>query len=64
MILSDRAISVLLGDHWKRLGMEERKTFTNEAKMLADQQRRLHPDCWKRKRTLSTSVSIVYCFHF
>lgn len=52
----NRAISVLLGDHWKKLTNEERRAYTQEAKLLADQQKRLHPDCWKRKRSVSTSV--------
>jgi len=52
----NRAISVLLGDHWKKLTNEERRAYTQEAKLLAEQQKRLHPDCWKRKRSVSTSV--------
>ncbi|CAL8242416.1 unnamed protein product [Merluccius merluccius] len=49
----NRAISVLLGERWKQLRGEERKGFTMEAKALADQQKMLNPDCWKRKRTNS-----------
>lgn len=49
----NRAISVLLGERWKKLRGEERKVFTTEAKALADQQKILNPDCWKRKRTNS-----------
>ncbi|XP_056133647.1 HMG box-containing protein 1-like [Lampris incognitus] len=49
----NRAISVLLGERWKRMGGEERKIFTIEAKILAEQQKKLNPDCWKRKRTSS-----------
>lgn len=55
-----RAISVLLGDHWKKLTGEERRVYIQEAKLLADQQKRLHPDCWKRKRSVSTSVCVLY----
>ena len=51
-----RAISVLLGDKWKKLGAEERRLYVLEAKMLADKQKQLHPDCWKRKRSMSTGV--------
>lgn len=49
----NRAISVLLGERWKKLRGEERRVFTIEAKALADQQKILNPDCWKRKRTNS-----------
>uniref|UniRef100_A0A8C5HAQ2 HMG box-containing protein 1 n=1 Tax=Gouania willdenowi TaxID=441366 RepID=A0A8C5HAQ2_GOUWI len=38
----NRAISVLLGEQWKKMQSEERRTFTL-----------LNPDCWKRKRTNS-----------
>ncbi|KAG7234699.1 hypothetical protein INR49_004105 [Caranx melampygus] len=49
----NRAISVLLGEHWKKMRSEERRVFTLQAKALADEQKRLNPDCWKRKRTNS-----------
>lgn len=49
----NRAISVLLGERWKKLRSEERRVFTIQAKALADEQKRLNPDCWKRKRTNS-----------
>ncbi|XP_076007222.1 HMG box-containing protein 1-like [Genypterus blacodes] len=49
----NRAISVLLGERWKKMRNEERRAFTLEAKALADEQKRLNPDCWKRKRTNS-----------
>lgn len=51
----NRAISVLLGERWKKLRSEERRVFTAEAKLLADEQKRINPDCWKRKRTNSGS---------
>ncbi|XP_077357195.1 HMG box-containing protein 1-like [Festucalex cinctus] len=47
----NRAISVLLGERWKKMRSEERRVFTVQAKALADEQKRLDPDCWKRKRT-------------
>ncbi|MEQ2167651.1 hypothetical protein GOODEAATRI_006235 [Goodea atripinnis] len=47
------AISVLLGEQWKKMRSEERRVFTLQAKTLADEQKRLNPDCWKRKRTNS-----------
>ncbi|XP_059181484.1 HMG box-containing protein 1-like [Centropristis striata] len=49
----NRAISVLLGERWKKMRSEERRTFTVQAKALADEQKRINPDCWKRKRTNS-----------
>ncbi|KAK7880652.1 hypothetical protein WMY93_032704 [Mugilogobius chulae] len=48
-----RAISVILGDKWKKMKNEERRMYTMEAKALAEEQKRLNPDCWKRKRTNS-----------
>ncbi|XP_068442176.1 HMG box-containing protein 1-like isoform X2 [Clinocottus analis] len=49
----NRAISVLLGERWKKMRETERRTFTTQAKALADEQKRINPDCWKRKRTNS-----------
>lgn len=51
-----RAISVLLGERWKKMRSEERRVFTVEAKALADEQKRINPDCWKRKRTNSVGA--------
>jgi len=51
----NRAISVLLGEAWKSLATEERDVFSQKAKVLADEQKKLHPDCWKRKRSLSSA---------
>lgn len=51
-----RAISVILGDKWKKMKNEERRLYTMEAKALAEEQKRLNPDCWKRKRTNSVSI--------
>ncbi|XP_041110759.1 HMG box-containing protein 1-like isoform X2 [Polyodon spathula] len=51
----NRAISVILGDRWKKMKNEERRMYTMEAKALAEEQKRLNPDCWKRKRTNSGS---------
>lgn len=53
----NRAISVLLGEAWKNLPLEEREKYSQKAKVLADEQKKLHPDCWKRKRSLSTANS-------
>ncbi|EMP31282.1 HMG box-containing protein 1 [Chelonia mydas] len=52
----NRAISVILGDRWKKMKNEERRMYTLEAKALAEEQKRLNPDCWKRKRTNSYIV--------
>ncbi|KAL4656738.1 HMG box-containing protein 1 isoform X1 [Arapaima gigas] len=49
----NRSISVILGDKWKKMKNEERRLYTLEAKALAEEQKRLNPDCWKRKRTNS-----------
>ncbi|CAB1345739.1 unnamed protein product [Coregonus sp. 'balchen'] len=43
------------GAKWKKMRGEERRMYTMEAKALADEQKRLNPDCWKRKRTNSGS---------
>ncbi|XP_034019633.1 HMG box-containing protein 1-like [Thalassophryne amazonica] len=47
----NRAISVILGERWKKMRNEERRVFTLQAKALADEQKRVNPDCWKRKRS-------------
>ena len=58
LITNFRAISVLLGEAWKGLALEEREQYSQRAKTMADEQKKIFPDCWKRKRTLtSTSVS-------
>uniref|UniRef100_A0A8D8QDB0 HMG box-containing protein 1 n=1 Tax=Cacopsylla melanoneura TaxID=428564 RepID=A0A8D8QDB0_9HEMI len=51
----NRAISVLLGEAWKSLPQEHKDLYVNEAKTLAQEQKSLYPDCWKRKRSHSTS---------
>merc|ERR1712193_382000 len=47
----NRAISVLLGEAWKSLPIEERESYSTKAKVLADEQKKIYPDCWKRKKT-------------
>ena len=50
------------GDRWKKLASDERRQYLQEAKQLAEEQKRRHPDCWKRKRTMSTGVCyLIYC---
>lgn len=51
----NRAISVLLGEAWKSLPHEEREAYSNKAKVLADEQKKIHPDCWKRKKTVANN---------
>lgn len=47
---------MILGDRWKKMKNEERRMYTLEAKALAEEQKRLNPDCWKRKRTNSVCL--------
>ncbi|XP_046839649.1 putative transcription factor capicua [Xenia sp. Carnegie-2017] len=51
----NRAISVILGDEWRSLSSEARKVYIMEAKTLAEEHKRIYPDCWKRKRTQMSS---------
>uniref|UniRef100_A0A0P4WJ41 HMG box-containing protein 1 n=1 Tax=Scylla olivacea TaxID=85551 RepID=A0A0P4WJ41_SCYOL len=51
----NRAISVLLGVMWKSLAEEDRETFNAEARAQAEERKKIDPDCWKRKRSHSTS---------
>eukprot|EP00095_Tigriopus_kingsejongensis_P007270 maker-scaffold144_size312663-snap-gene-1.14 protein:Tk07270 transcript:maker-scaffold144_size312663-snap-gene-1.14-mRNA-1 annotation:"PREDICTED: uncharacterized protein LOC100375095" len=53
----NRAISVLLGEAWKGLPQEERENYSHRAKVMAEEQKKLHPDCWKRKRTVNNSAT-------
>ncbi len=52
---TSRAISVLLGEAWKGLPPEEREQYSQRAKVMADEQKKLYPDCWKRKRTVNNA---------
>lgn len=49
----NRAISVILGDAWRSLPAGEKQMYIAEAKIMAQERKRLHPDCWKRKRSNS-----------
>ncbi|KAK7793706.1 hypothetical protein R5R35_014168 [Gryllus longicercus] len=51
----NRAISVILGEAWRKLPPANKEEFVLEARAMAQEQKRLHPDCWKRKRSHSTS---------
>ena len=46
---------MLLGEAWKSLPLEERESYSNKAKVLADEQKKIHPDCWKRKKTVASN---------
>ncbi|XP_060069206.1 HMG box-containing protein 1-like [Ylistrum balloti] len=46
----NRSISILLGDRWKEMNMADRNAYSEKAKVLAEQQKKMHPDCWKRKK--------------
>lgn len=46
----NRAISVLLGDEWQKMAIGSRHVYAEKAKQMADQQKKMHPDCWKRKK--------------
>lgn len=48
---------MILGDKWKKMKQEERRMYAMEAKALAEEQKRLNPDCWKRRRTSSVSTA-------
>ncbi|RZF36070.1 hypothetical protein LSTR_LSTR005886 [Laodelphax striatellus] len=51
----NRAISVILGEVWRTLPQEEREIYIRGARDLSEEQKLLHPDCWKRKRSHSAS---------
>ena len=48
---------MLLGEAWKSLPLEERESYSTKAKVLADEQKKIYPDCWKRKKTVANSSS-------
>ena len=45
------------GEAWKSLPQEERVQYSHRAKVMADEQKKLYPDCWKRKRTATAAAS-------
>ncbi|XP_055353099.1 LOW QUALITY PROTEIN: uncharacterized protein LOC129599008 [Paramacrobiotus metropolitanus] len=45
----NRAISCMLGEHWKKLSHEERQQYTEQAKQLAVTYKEKNPNCWKRR---------------
>ena len=47
---------MILGDKWKAMKPEERKQYVIQAKILADEHKRINPDCWKRKRNSEVGV--------
>ena len=48
-----RAISKVLGEQWRELSNIERQEYATKAKVMADERRKINPDCWKRKRKKS-----------
>ncbi|KAJ9590691.1 hypothetical protein L9F63_016207 [Diploptera punctata] len=52
----NRAISVILGEAWRNLAPAQKEGYIREAKAMAQERKRLHPDCWKRKRSHSASL--------
>ncbi|XP_069704516.1 HMG box-containing protein 1-like [Periplaneta americana] len=51
----NRAISVILGEAWRNLPPADKELYVTEARAMAQERKRLHPDCWKRRRSHSTS---------
>lgn len=49
----NRAISKVLGEQWRELSNVERQEYATKAKVMADERRKINPDCWKRKRKKS-----------
>ena len=50
---------MLLGEAWKSLPLEDREAYSTKAKVLADEQKKIYPDCWKRKKTVATSTTVT-----
>ena len=55
-----RAISVILGDKWKAMKQEDRREYVIQAKLLADEHKKVNPDCWKRKRNSEVANSLYF----
>ncbi|CAG7833773.1 unnamed protein product [Allacma fusca] len=55
----NRSISVLLGEAWANLERPEKERYSLNARARAEEQKRIHPDCWKRKRSQSTGNSRI-----
>lgn len=49
---------MILGDKWKSMEADERHQYVQEAKQLAEEHKKVNPDCWKRKRS-GTQVSQI-----
>jgi hypothetical protein len=47
-----------LGEHWKRLSLEQRQEYTNRAKELAQQYKEKNPDCWKRRSRSQSDMDL------
>ena len=51
----NRFVSVILGEAWRQLPADQKEVFITEAKALSHERKRLHPECWKRKRSQSST---------
>lgn len=52
----NRFVSVILGEAWRQLPADQKEVFIAEARALSHERKRLHPECWKRKRTQSSNT--------
>ena len=49
----NRSISILLGEAWKKLTQEQREDYSRKARDLAEEYKKDHPDCWKRRKSMA-----------
>lgn len=40
----------MLGEKWQALSVDKKRMYEERARSLAEKQKRIHPDCWKRKK--------------
>ncbi|XP_059151064.1 protein capicua homolog isoform X2 [Physella acuta] len=48
--MNNRMISTKLSEEWNKMPESERQKWKDEARHKAEQQKKEHPDCWKRKK--------------
>ncbi|KAL3851772.1 hypothetical protein ACJMK2_015481 [Sinanodonta woodiana] len=46
----NRTISVMLGEKWRAMSDDKKLLYGERARVMAEEQKKIHPDCWKRKR--------------
>ncbi|KAK3611231.1 hypothetical protein CHS0354_005242 [Potamilus streckersoni] len=46
----NRTISVMLGEKWRGMSDDKKQLYGERARVMAEEQKKIHPDCWKRKR--------------